>query len=140
MRSTKINEEAVHLAMLLLRLFLGIAMLMHGFPKLEKLMDGGNIEFMNFLGLGPTISLVLVVFAEFICSILLILGLLTRWSLIPLIITMLVAVFGVHINDGFEKMELGLHYLAGYFIVLIIGAGKYSIDGILAKRKERYAW
>lgn len=140
MGSTKINEEAVQFALLLFRIFLGIVMITHGYPKLEKLIAGGNIEFMNFLGLGPTISLVLVVFAEFICSILLILGLFTRWSLIPLIIVMLVAVFGVHINDSFDKMELPLHYLVSYIILMIIGPGRYSIDGLIAKRKEKYAW
>lgn len=140
MNSTKINEEAVQFALLLFRVFLGIVMMTHGYPKLQKLMAGGNIEFMDFLGLGPAISLVLVVFAEFVCSIFLILGLFTRWMLIPLIITMLVAVFGVHINDSFGKMELGLLYLAGYIVLMIIGPGRYSIDGLIAKRKEKYAW
>lgn len=140
MNSTKINEEAVQFALLLFRVFLGIVMITHGFPKLEKLIAGGNIEFMNFLGLGSTISLVLVVFAEFICSILLILGLFTRWALIPLIITMLVAIFMVHINDGFEKMELPFHYLIGYIVLFILGPGRFSIDGLIAKRKEKYAW
>lgn len=140
MNSTKINEEAVQFALLLFRVFLGIVMMTHGYPKLQKLMAGGNIEFMDFLGLGPAISLVLVVFAEFVCSIFLILGLFTRWMLIPLIITMLVAVFGVHINDSFGKMELGLLYLVGYIVLMIIGPGRYSIDGLIAKRKEKYAW
>lgn len=140
MNSTKINEEAVQFALLLFRVFLGIVMMTHGYPKLQKLMAGGNIEFMDFLGLGPAISLVLVVFAEFVCSIFLILGLFTRWMLIPLIITMLVAVFGVHINDSFGKMELGLLYLVGYIVLMIIGPGRYSIDGLISKRKEKYAW
>lgn len=140
MNSTKINEEAVQFALLLFRVFLGIVMMTHGYPKLQKLMAGGNIEFMDFLGLGPAISLVLVVFAEFVCSIFLILGLFTRWMLIPLIITMLVAVFAVHINDSFGKMELGLLYLVGYIVLMIIGPGRYSIDGLIAKRKEKYAW
>lgn len=140
MNSTKINEEVVHIALLLFRVFLGIVMITHGYPKLEKLIAGGNIEFLDFLGLGPTISLVLVVIAEFVCSIFLILGLFTRWMLIPLIIAMLVAVFGVHIGEAFNKMELGLHYLMGYIILMILGPGRFSIDGLINKRKERYAW
>ena len=62
------------------------------------------------------------------CSIFLILGLWTRLALMPLIITMLVAVFIVHGADPFAKKELGLMYLIGYISIFIAGAGKYSID------------
>ena len=46
-------------------------------------MAGGEIKFMDFMGLGPDISLTLVVFSEGLCAALLVLGLFTRWASIP---------------------------------------------------------
>ncbi|MFC0344613.1 DoxX family protein [Epilithonimonas hispanica] len=64
-------------------------MLTHALPKFEKLIANDNIEFINFLGLGSAISLVLVVFAELLCSVFIIFGFITRLAAIPLMITML---------------------------------------------------
>lgn len=127
----------VDVVLLILRIGLGGMMLVHGLPKLEMLMAGGEIQFPGILGMSPALSLFLAVFAEFFCSILLILGLATRFATIPLIITMLVAVFVIHANDPFANQELGLHYLLGYIVLLILGGGKFSIDAMLIKNVEK---
>lgn len=75
-------------------------------------------------------SLALAIFAEFFCSALLVLGLFTRWASIPLIITMGVAVFDIHIDDGFAVMEKALLYLTAYLSILILGPGKLSLDRV----------
>lgn len=122
--------------LLLLRLFLGLTMLFaHGIGKWGRLFGGGDIRFSDPFGVGDTTSLALAVFAEVICSILLAFGLLTRWALIPLIITMFVAAFIVHINDDFGIMERALLYGAGYVTLFLTGPGKYSIDYFLRNRK-----
>jgi putative oxidoreductase len=54
-------------------------------------------------------------------------------AVIPLIVTMLVAVFHIHASDPFTKQELGLFYLAGYVILFFTGSGKYSIDYIIQR-------
>ena len=77
-------------ALLILRLQLGILMLTHGFPKLMNYSERMD-KFADPFGLGPAASLALVIFAEFFCSILLIVGFKVRLAVIPLIITMLVA-------------------------------------------------
>jgi putative oxidoreductase len=46
-------------------------------------------------------------------------------------ITMLVAVFHVHIADPFVKQEMGLHYLLTYTALFIMGSGRYSLDHYL---------
>lgn len=117
-----------NLGKLVLRLAMGGMMLTHGWPKLEKLMAGGEIKFSDPLGLGPAVSLVLVVFAEFICSILIIVGYKSKWSAIPLIITMLVAALIVHANDPFSGKEKSLLFAAGFMTIFLMGPGKYSID------------
>lgn len=122
------------IGLLLLRLIFGGLMLVnHGLGKMEKLFAGGEIKFADPIGLGAELSLQLAVFAEVICAALLIVGAFTRFALMPLIFTMLVAVFIVHWADAFGDKEGGLLYLIPYVILFVKGSGKYSVDYQLFK-------
>ena len=88
-------------------------------------------QFLDFMGLGPTISLGLAVFAEVVCAGMVVLGLFTRFATVPLMITMLVAAFVVHAQDPFHKQEFALMYFAGYFSIFLAGSGKYSVQHML---------
>ena len=125
--------------LLLVRVAVSFAMLSHGFPKLQMLLEGGDIQFYNFLGLNSTISLTLTIFAEFVCSIFIILGLFTRWATFFLIFTMAFAAFIYHSGDPFIKKELSILYLCVYLLLFVFQAGKFSIDAMISKRKAR-AW
>lgn len=127
----------VDVALLIIRLGIGAMMLVHGFPKLQLLLAGGEVQFPSVMGMSPAVSLGLAVFAEFLCSILLIIGLGTRLATIPLIVTMMTAVFIVHANDSFSNQELGLHYLLSYVVLLILGGGKFSFDTIVLKSEDK---
>ncbi|MDI6046365.1 DoxX family protein [Flavobacterium yafengii] len=127
------SANATDWASLILRLTLGLLMLSHGIPKLMKLLNG-TMEFGDPIGIGVPASLTLTVFAEVFCSILIIIGFWTRLALIPLIITMAVAVFIVHINDDLGTMESALMYLLSYTALFLLGSGTYSMDEVL-KRK-----
>ena len=128
------HSKHIDIALLLLRLVLGIFMLTHGYGKLEKLFGDEPIKFADPIGIGVTASLALAVFAEFFCSLLLIAGLGTRLAVIPLIVTMFVAVFIAQAGNDFGKRELPLLYLVLYVIILITGAGSYSIDKCIYKK------
>ena len=130
---TSWSAKASDWASLILRLTLGLLMLSHGIPKLMKMMSG-NMEFGDPIGIGVPASLTLTVFSEVVCSVLIIIGLWTRLALIPLIVTMLVATFIVHINDDLGTKELALLYLFGYCSLFLLGSGKYAFDAVL-KRK-----
>jgi putative oxidoreductase len=134
------NTVFKDIILLLVRVFIGFAMLSHGFPKLQMLLEGGKIEFFDFLGMGPTLSLTLTVFAEFVCSILLILGLFTRVALGFLTFTMIIAAFVVHVADPFEKREMSLIYLSVYLLLIAFGPGKISVDYMIEKRKRATEW
>ncbi|KFE97392.1 DoxX family protein [Chryseobacterium luteum] len=138
----KSNSSSVpkDIILLVVRIFVGFAMLSHGFPKLQMLLEGGKIEFFDFIGLGPLVTLVLTVIAEFVCSIFLILGLFTRISLGFLIFTMFIAAFVVHGADPFEKREMSLIYLSVYLLLMAFGAGKVSVDHMIEKRKRASDW
>ncbi len=130
--STKYSAGAFSTAMLVLRLGVGILMLMHGYTKLMKFSTMKN-DFMNFMGIGSTMSLALVVFAEFFCSVFLILGLFTRLATIPLIIATCVMVFMANKGDVFGKGELATLYLISYIVILFVGPGRASIDSMVGK-------
>ncbi len=123
-----------HLALLLFRILVACLLLTHGIPKLTKLFSGDEIQFINPYGLGVTTSFVLATFAEFVCSILVILGLATRLATIPIIITMATAIIFAHANDPFGVKEKPLLFLVCFAFLLVIGAGKYSIDNSLRRR------
>lgn len=134
--STNINNSAVNFWLLIFRVAIGLTMLTHGLPKLEKLMTG-NFHFANPFGIGEAPSLALAVFAEFGCSILLILGLATRLAVVPLMTTMLVAIFSALKGKPFEAKELAVIYLLIFFGFFIIGAGKFSIDQLIGGKSKR---
>lgn len=134
--STSYSPASINTALLLLRVVGGAFMLTHGLPKLMNLM-AGTVKFGDPIGLGPGLSLGLTVFAEFVCALLLMLGLATRLALIPLITTMVVAAFVVHGDDAFGKKEIAFLYLAIYVSLLLTGPGSYSLDNALGSKKRR---
>ena len=117
------------------RIGFGGMMLTHGWPKLERVISSGKLQFGDPIGLGPEISLILTIFAEFVCSILIILGLKTKLAAIPPAFTMLVAAFVVHLDDPFGKKEFALLYFFGFFILIFVGSGQYSMDNYLGRRR-----
>ena len=130
--STKYSAGAFNAAMLLLRLGLGILMMAHGYQKLTGFGEMQH-KFLNFMGLGSTTSLALVVFAEFFCSIFLILGLFTRFAAIPLIIVTLVIIFKLNNGNIFGDAEIAALYLSGYLVLLLVGPGRVSVDSMIGK-------
>ncbi|NBC83430.1 MAG: DoxX family membrane protein [Bacteroidetes bacterium] len=126
------------LALLLLRLTLA-----YGFynPAMRKL---GNLEgiaswFESMNYPLPTLNAYLATATESLGVILLLLGLGTRIISIPLIIVMFVAIFTVHIGNGFAAgdngFEIPLYYLIMLFTLIVFGAGKISIDYLIDKKK-----
>jgi putative oxidoreductase len=123
---------AFNLAMLVLRVGSGILMMNHGYDKLVHFKEY-SANFMNFLGLGGTVSLALVVFAEFFCSIFMILGLFTRFAAIPLIIDVAVAVVKGHDMKIFSEGEHAAIFFLVYVAILLVGPGRISVDGMINK-------
>lgn len=121
------NAISSDFGLLILRLVSGATVLTHGYPKFQKVLEG-NMQFGDPIGLGTSTSLYLSAFAEFICAILIILGLLTRFASIPLIINMAVAFFIVHAADDFGTRELSLLYLGMFLTLFFTGPGRYSLD------------
>lgn len=122
----------VDLGLLVLRIGASIFMIAHGYMKIQHFSEMQD-QFISFMGLSPSISLCLAIFAEFFCSLLLIAGLLTRLAVIPLIVTMLVALLMAHEGDAFGKGGPATIYLIIYVTLLLTGPGRFSADKALFK-------
>jgi putative oxidoreductase len=124
-----------NLALLVLRLWIGLSMLLlHGWGKLMNFSEMSG-KFADPFGIGSAPSLALAVFAEVVCSGLLVLGLFTRFAALNGVITLAVAFFMVHGGalKGANNGELAFLYLAGYVVLLLAGGGRLALDASPAK-------
>lgn len=130
--SIRYSVGAFNFGMLVLRVVLGLLVASHGYTKFVQF-NTLRYKFMNFMHLGSTVSLCLIIFAELICGILLILGLFTRLACIPIIIGMSVVVFIAANGHIFAEGERGMMYLAATVTILFCGPGRISVDGMMRK-------
>jgi len=121
------------LASLVLRLFFGGLMVMHGRPKLMGF-DTMSNSFPDPLQMGSHLSLIATIFTELICAGFLVLGLFTRLMLLPLIFATAVMFFIIHGNDSLKLSELSLLYLVVYCVLFFMGAGRFSLDHYMFKK------
>ena len=126
------------LALLLIRLALA-----YGFYK-PAMMKWNNINAIGgwFESMGypfPYLNAYLAGITEVAGVVLLVLGLGTRLISVPLIFIMLVAIFTVHIGNGFEAgnngFEIPLYYMLMLFGLVVYGGGKYSFDYLFSKKR-----
>lgn len=128
---TKPDSTAASLFLLALRILFGVLLMSHGVQKLISFHELSP-TFPDPLGVGSTMSLVLAIFGELVCSMGFIIGLLYRLALIPMIFTMSMAFFVIHESDAFFAKELPFIYLAMFVLMYIAGPGKFSVDYLLA--------
>ncbi len=131
--STTYSETAFNVASLLLRLTFGILICVdHGFAKL---MHFGSQQYTFFdpFHIGHRWALVLCLFAEVFCALLLVLGLFTRVAALVLVINMAVASFIALKGQTLAGHEMAFLYLAAFFSILLVGPGRISVDGAMGK-------
>lgn len=116
------------IGLLILRLgSAGLLLYGHGWGKLIRFGERLG-TFANPIGLGPEVSFVLVVFAEVVCTLLVMLGLLTRLAVIPLLVFFVVAAFVQHAHDPWPRKELSILFAMPFLTLLFTGPGRYSLD------------
>jgi len=131
--STAYTETSFNIAALFLRLTFGLIMCInHGFSKLMHFSELQGKFFAPF-HIGHRWSLILVIFSEVFCALLLVLGLFTRVAALVLVISMSVAVFLAQKGQSLEVRESALLYLTAFFSVLLVGPGRISVDGMMGK-------
>jgi len=128
-----VNRSAatIDVALLVLRVAIGMLMLNHGIPKVKKLLSQEPIQFFSTFGLSEKNSLIAAAFVEVFFSILLILGLGTRLAVIPLLLTMVIAAFHTLKAFPFDKKEVPILFLLIYTAILLGGSGMFSLDYLI---------
>ena len=135
------------LSPLFLRLAMGAGFMAHGWAKLsrgtegfEKLLIQTGVPFAH-------INSWIVPFVELFGGLALLMGVFVMVVSVPLILSMLVAMFTVQIHYGFSSVktigltpagplfgppgyEINLLYIAALASLMITGAGKYSLDAL----------
>jgi putative oxidoreductase len=118
------------LALLILRVVVGIIMIYHGWPKLTDL--GGTIE--GFTGMGipaPAVAAIFATVAEVVGGLLLLIGALTDIAGLMFAIDMLGAITFVHAKNGFSAAKGGVEFplalLAIALAVALAGPGRYAL-------------
>ncbi|GAM60092.1 membrane protein [Vibrio ishigakensis] len=129
---------------LALRVPVGIIFMAHGAQKLFGWFGGYGLEgtgqWMESIGLAPGYWMAMLAGSgEFFGGLAIAIGLLTRPSAFALAITMLVAIFAVHFENGLfmanNGYEFGLALLAASVSLVFSGAGSASVDNIIAHKQ-----
>jgi len=126
--------------LLLMRLVLAYGFYGPGMMKWKN-MDG-IINWFGEMGLPfPALNAYMAATTEVGGALLLLLGFGTRIVSIPLMIVMLVAIFSVHLPNGFEAgnngFEIPVYYLIMLFTLFVYGGGKISLYGLIKGRTSK---
>lgn len=140
------------LAPLCLRLAIGFGFTAHGWAKLAR----GPEHFADLLRVlhvpFPEVMAWVSVLTELLGGLALIAGLLVSLVSVPLIATMLVALFTIHIHYGYSSIktigltkdgplfgppgyELNTIYIAGLLALFVLGAGRYSLEALIFRKR-----
>ena len=125
------------MVLLLVRLVMGAAFILHGWPKIQN-----PLGWMNAMGGSsvPSFLQALAALAEFGGGIALVLGLLTPIAAFGIVCQMLGALLLVHFPKGdpfiapapgASSYELALVYLVMAVLLIAMGPGRWSLDAFL---------
>ncbi len=86
-------------------------------------------------GLGAPLTLGLAVFAEVVCPVLLVLGVVARLACLPVLAVLLVALVVVHPEWSLEQGQFAWLLVALYGGLALTGPGLYSVSGLIGRNR-----
>lgn len=138
--------------LLALRLVVGFGFMAHGVAKWERGPEGFG-RLLHQMGVPiPTVSAWAVTMVELLGGLAILLGVLVALASVPLIVTMLVAMFTVHLPHGFSSVqtiglteagpafgppgyEINLVYIAALLVLAVMGPGPFSANTLMTRRR-----
>lgn len=147
------QDLTTSIGLLVLRVGMGVYLASHGWGKAQGVIAGQFDQFGDPIGIGSGPSLVLVALAEFVCSLLVVVGLGTRFAAVLPVIAMAVAAFVAHGGDpwtmgkgaelfssgaaeSWASKEPALLFLIGFLTLVFTGAGRFSLDALIRRRRS----
>lgn len=138
-------ENRTSKAIVLIRVLVGWVFLSEG---IQKFLFPGALGVGRFVKIGipwPQVMAPFVGIVEIVCGALLLIGLITRLSSIPLLIDILVAIATTKIpmlsTSGFwatmHEARTDFCMLLGLIFLLIVGSGSLSFDDLLSRQSDR---
>lgn len=129
--STSISDLRVDLALLLFRVILSISLIgTHGLKNIIHF-DAASRELPDPFGMGPLFSVVMAILSDVVCALLVLVGCITRFAILPILMLTLTGLFVVHIKDSAVIRDVPLIYSLSFLLLFYLGPGKYSVDQIL---------
>ena len=131
--STRYSDLSFNLSMFLIRAGFGFLLFYnHGLRKLMNFEERKH-TFSDPLNIGNSNSMMLVIFGEVFCALLLVLGLFSRLASFVLVVLFIVIIFVIHKGDPLKDIEMAILFLLVFITTLLCGPGKWSLDKLIGK-------
>jgi len=134
-----LTARQASIALAVLRVIAGVTFIAHGAQKLFVLGLPAVAEGFAKMGIpAPEVMAPFIASLEVLGGLALVFGLLTRLAALGLAFDMLGAMFFVHLRNGFFG-PMGVEFVLALFAMSVAlvfaGAGDYSLDGVIGRRK-----
>jgi len=132
------SPRLLNVGLAALRIAVATIFIRHGAQKLFVFGFAGVAGAFGHMGvpfpglMGPLIGLL-----EFFGGIALVMGLLTRLVALGFVCDMLGAILLVQLKNGFSRYELEFLLLGSSLALALMGAGRFSVDSLIADRQEK---
>lgn len=137
------SEKTQNFSLVILRAALGVIFFAHGSQKLLGWYGGygfdATVQFFQQMGIPPVLG-ALAILAEFFGGLMVLLGFFTRIGAAGIAVTMAVALFTVHLSQGFfiAGDKIGYEYVFALLLtavyLVINGAGELSVDKYIREK------
>ncbi|HYB98986.1 MAG TPA: DoxX family protein [Candidatus Limnocylindrales bacterium] len=132
------DDRQISMGLLILRLGAG-GMLIYGraWERVIMIRDT-SIAFPDPLGISPELSWAVTIFAEFFCSIFVMLGIVTRLTAAAPFLAMLLSALVLPSGTAWSLREVSFLYALPFFVLTFTGAGDYSFDARIVSHRPGY--
>ncbi|MHC8367469.1 DoxX family protein [Pseudomonas sp. ZT5P21] len=128
MNNSQWDRRVQDIGLLFLRVSGGLFLLwVHGLPKLLNYSAQLQVIEDPF-HLGANITLMLAIFAEVVCPLLIISGVLARLACLPILSVLLIALLVVHPQWSLDEGQFGWLLLILFTSILIAGPGRLALN------------
>lgn len=132
------SPDSVSTGLAVLRIATGVVFLNHGYQKMFVWGFSGVTGAFTHMGIPlPGVMGPLIALLEVFGAVALIFGFLTRPLALAFLLDMLGAILLVQLKNGFSKYELEFMLCAASLALVFTGAGRFSIDAMIAGRAGR---